>query len=56
MEADSWKEDFLLEIEKENELNPIIENKDYRLLGLPFFNHTERKESFEKAYSEFQKA
>jgi len=50
LEADSWKEDFLKQIETQYELNPIIEDKDYKLIGMPFFNHSEKMEEFRGAF------
>lgn len=46
LEADSWKEDFLKQIESQYKLNPILENKEYKLIGMPFFNHQDRMDSF----------
>ncbi len=36
---DRWKEDFLVEISRKHGLDTVIkaENKDYKLIGLPFF-------------------
>lgn len=50
LENDSWKEVFLKEIANEYQLQPIIENKEYRLVGLPFFNHNERMKGFSEAF------
>lgn len=50
LEVDAWKEEFLQEIQKEHELNPIIENKDYKLIGLPFFNRSHRIATFEEEF------
>jgi type III restriction enzyme len=52
LENDSWKEDFLTEIENKFTLNPIIENKDYKLIGMPFFNSEIKLDSFQKKYEE----
>jgi type III restriction enzyme len=35
---EGWKENFLLEIEKNFMVDLKMENKDFRLLGLPFYN------------------
>jgi len=48
LENDQWKEDFLKQVSEEYELNPVIENKDYRLIGLPFFNRSHRMAEFEE--------
>lgn len=52
---DEWKEKFLLEIETEHQIkNTIVTaNKDYMILGLPFFNAEERTEDFEKKVNEW---
>lgn len=34
---DRWKEDFLKEIDTERKSELIIENKNYRIIGLPFY-------------------
>ncbi len=52
LEKDEWKEEFLQSIESEFELEPIIENKEYRLMGLPFFNHTKRIDRFRESFNE----
>ncbi len=50
LENDSWKEEFLKELANEYQLQPIIENKEYRLVGLPFFNHNQRMRKFSEAF------
>ena len=51
---DSWKEDFLLEIEGNYRINSLIKDvNDYQIIGLPFFNNTERKSEFEVAVDHF---
>lgn len=54
-EKDSWKEKFLNQIEQKYEIgNTIVAaNKDYIILGLPFFNSEFRMEIFDKALNEF---
>ena len=53
LEKDKWKEDFLLEIEK----NHYIEQKSlldtYNIIGLPFYNEECRLEDFEKSIEQF---
>ena len=52
--AEPWKEEFLLEIKKEHKTDfdlIKIKNKDFKLIGLPFFNESARQkfeEVFEK--------
>ena len=55
LEKDSWKEKFLKQIEQKYEIgNTIVAaNKDYIILGLPFFNSDFRMEIFDKALNEF---
>lgn len=52
---DEWKEKFLLEIEAEHEVENtlVTANKDYMILGLPFFNAEKRIEDFEKKVKEW---
>lgn len=48
LKKDSWKENFLLEIEKMHKLeNTILNvNKEYVVLGFPFFNSKKGKDNF----------
>jgi len=43
---DQWKEDFLLEIEKEHKLSNLFENEEFKLFGLPFYNEKLTKPTF----------
>jgi type III restriction enzyme len=45
---EKWKQDFLLEIEKRAKKNLKLENKYFKLIGLPFYNEKLQKE-FEEA-------
>ena len=45
---ESWKQKFLLEIENKAEINLKFENKQFKLIGLPFYNKTLERE-FEEA-------
>jgi type III restriction enzyme len=51
---DKWKEDFLLQIEKNYKIDLEIKNKDFRLIGLPFFNEGQvdisLREKFEETF------
>lgn len=49
--AEGWKQKFLLKLEKESKLDLRLENKDFRLLGLPFYNES-LKHVFEEAFEE----
>lgn len=55
LDKDDWKERFLLEIEEKYDIeNSILtSNKDYMILGLPFYNEEMRKTNFDKAFSEW---
>lgn len=46
--AEPWKQEFLLKIENEADTNLKFENKDFKIIGLPFYNE-ELKEEFEAA-------
>jgi len=48
LENDKWKEDFLVSIEKEYEPINLFNDKDFKLIGLPFFNEKQRKSAFNK--------
>lgn len=52
---DKWKEKFLLEIESEHQIKKTIvtANKDYMILGLPFFNESEKMIEFKDAVNEW---
>lgn len=49
---DKWKEDFLKEIEKEYKIEMFFENKEFRLVGMPFYNETTTKTQFETRLNE----
>ncbi len=38
LKTDEWKEDFLKNIESNYELQILAENKNFKLIGLPFYN------------------
>jgi len=46
---EGWKQKFLTDIEKNYSIDLKIENKDFRLLGLPFYNESLRQ-IFEEAF------
>lgn len=48
--TDRWKEDFLLQIEKEGIPKTVyVDNSKYRIIGLPFFNTDHRRSEFREA-------
>ena len=55
-ENDGWKEKFLLEISKRYGLSNVVveKSKEYILIGLPFFNDTDKemKERFETEFNQ----
>ncbi|GMO26828.1 MAG: hypothetical protein Ta2B_07220 [Termitinemataceae bacterium] len=50
LEHDKWKEDFLLEIESLG-LTPkmLVDDKEYKIWGFPFFNSDKRGTEFAEA-------
>lgn len=52
MGTDNWKQVLLLEIEKEYKLETVFESKEYRLVGLPFYNETATKQDFQNKFEE----
>lgn len=47
---DSWKEEFLLSINDESKIDNVFNGgNNYKVIGLPFFNKTERIKEFDKA-------
>lgn len=50
LEKDKWKEDFLLKIEEQGiPVKKYVDDNEYRIIGLPFFNKELRMEEFEQA-------
>ncbi|HAP37308.1 hypothetical protein A2574_02390 [Candidatus Shapirobacteria bacterium RIFOXYD1_FULL_38_32] len=51
---EGWKQKLLIEIEKNHTVDLKIENKDFRLIGLPFFNegqvNSALREKFEEVF------
>lgn len=48
LEKDKWKEDFLLRIEEQGiPTKTHVDDNEYRIIGLPFFNKEFRMEEFE---------
>lgn len=43
IQNDKWKEDFLLEIKEKYTIFNSFENKNFKLFGLPFFNHEQQQ-------------
>ena len=51
LKTDLWKEDFLKEIENNFELQLLIGNKSYELIGMPFYNE-DTKNNFISVFNE----
>lgn len=54
LEDEAWKEEFLQEIEQRSQMNVIHENLEYKLIGLPFYNKSEREQIFKDAFERFK--
>lgn len=51
LEKDKWKEKFLLQLKKEAiPTKIIVDSNNYRIWGLPFFNHEQRMKDFESEF------
>lgn len=46
------KERFLLQLEKDYKLQVVYENRDYKLVGMPLYNETQKKTEFDKVFNE----
>lgn len=44
--AEGWKQDFLLQLRERFEVMTLAESKDYRVVGLPFYNEQFTREKF----------
>ena len=55
---EGWKEKFLLQIEEKYKINPLfkIENKDFKLVGLPFYNKDSESDFIELFNKKFIKS
>jgi len=47
--TDQWKEDFLKQIESEHTLDTVFENKEFKLIGMPFYNEQLKKTEFDQS-------
>jgi type III restriction enzyme len=41
---DQWKEDFLKQIETQHKMTVVFQNRDFKLVGLPFYNEPIKKQ------------
>lgn len=52
IEKDSWKEEFLLQIEESGRpVKTLIDDNNYKIVGFPFFNVADRQAQFNEAMS-----
>jgi len=49
------KEKFLLQIEKAYNLEVVFENRDYKLVGMPLYNETQKKTEFDTRFKKIIK-
>ena len=50
IEHEEWKEYFLKKIKEKYEVEIFAENKDFKIIGLPFYNEQERKQIFKNDF------
>ena len=55
LEKDKWKEEFLMKLKEEGKTKVLFENKDYFIIGMPFYNSvvSEKRADFEDAFTEY---
>ena len=46
-----WKEKFLTEIENQYKIQILVENENYKIMGMPFYTEN-KKDKFEKVFNE----
>ena len=52
IKQDEWKHNFLMQLKKEYQIEELWKDKSYVVWGMPFFNETDTKPEFEKAFEE----
>lgn len=52
LRTDEWKERFLVALKDEGRIEQLMENRQYIVWGLPFFNHGERMPEFESGITD----
>ena len=52
IKQDEWKHNFLIQLKKEHQIEQLWKDKSYIVWGMPFFNETDTKPAFEKAFEE----
>ncbi len=56
LRTDEWKETFLKALKDKGQIEQLMENREYLVWGLPFFNHDERMPEFETGLKELMDA
>jgi type III restriction enzyme len=52
LRTDEWKERFLCSLKDEGQIEQLMENRQYILWGLPFFNKSERTTEFDDGFKQ----
>ena len=55
LESDKWKQDFLLQITEKNIARVLADNRDVRIIGLPFYNEDSNRTEFIDALKDLTK-
>jgi type III restriction enzyme len=55
VESDAWKQDFLLDLKAEHQIDQVWQGKEFIAWGLPFYNHQSHKAEFIPAFEELIK-
>lgn len=50
IEHDAWKQDFLLRLKEEHDIEKLWQNKEYIVWGMPFYNEPETVPKFEDEF------
>lgn len=50
IQTDKWKEDFLKELKDEHKVEVLWKNKDFSILGMPFYNERIKKQEFDENF------
>ena len=52
LEHDQWKEDFLKMISENCEIKTLLENEEFKIIGMPFYNFNENSNQSKKDFTE----
>ncbi|AHC14499.1 DEAD/DEAH box helicase family protein [Salinispira pacifica] len=50
IQTDKWKEDFLKELKDQHKIEVLWKNKDFNILGMPFYNERIKKQEFDDSF------